>query len=220
MENKTELVFLNDNSLKSEPFTTDEIIAEYSGNELKSIKDLIRNHKKDLEIFGVLRFEIAKPNNELGGRPKKTYLLNKEQSTLLITYLGNTLPVRKFKIELVKQFFFMENELKNRQLNRQAELPIHKSLTDAIKEWEHCNKYSYSNVTSLLIKISTNLSIKQLREQRADGLKVIGLDLLTSTEQERYLNLERVAIALIQANRDYAFIKSTLLAMSETEAML
>ena len=216
MQNKTELVFLNDNSLKSEPFTTDEIIAEYSGNSRDSVTRLIRTHLEKLEKFGRVGFEIRAS----GRARKKIYHLNEPQATLIITFLANTVEVVEFKVNLVNSFFLMREKLKKRQLNRAIEQPTHRDLADAIKEWEHLNKYSYSNLNSLLIKISTNLSIKQLREQRSDGLKTIGLDLLNSTEQERYLNLERVAIALIQANKDYAFIKSTLMAMSETEAML
>ncbi|EHZ84787.1 phage protein [Streptococcus pneumoniae 8190-05] len=35
----------------------------------------------------------------------KIYRLNEQQATLLITYLRNTEPVRKFKMNLVKAFF-------------------------------------------------------------------------------------------------------------------
>ena len=64
MENKSELVFLNGNSLKSEPFTTDEIIAEYSGNSRDSITRLIRTHLEKLEKFGTVGFEIRASGKE------------------------------------------------------------------------------------------------------------------------------------------------------------
>ena len=44
-----ELVFLESNNINEEPFTTDEIIAEYSGNSRSSVTRLIRVHKKRLE---------------------------------------------------------------------------------------------------------------------------------------------------------------------------
>ena len=42
-----ELVFLESNNIKEEPFTTDEIIAKYSGNSRSSVTRLIRVHKRD-----------------------------------------------------------------------------------------------------------------------------------------------------------------------------
>ncbi len=44
-----QLVLLRTLRKKQEIFTTDEIIAEYSENELKSVKNLIRENKADLE---------------------------------------------------------------------------------------------------------------------------------------------------------------------------
>ena len=43
--------------LNEEPYTTDKIISECSNNQLKVVKNLIRNHKQDLEEFGFLHFE-------------------------------------------------------------------------------------------------------------------------------------------------------------------
>lgn len=91
-----DLVFMH--GLNEEPYTTDKIIAECSKNQLKVVKNLIRNHKKDFEDFGVLHFENAKPlKGSKGGRPQKTYHLNEQQATLLITYLDNTPEVNQFK---------------------------------------------------------------------------------------------------------------------------
>ncbi|MDR1568604.1 MAG: Rha family transcriptional regulator [Streptococcaceae bacterium] len=183
-------------------------------NILQKIDNILANSK-----LRALKMFIEGTYLDEQGKTRRMYYMNRDGFTFLVTgFTGKR--ADEFKILYIQTFNRMENELKKRLLNREIEQPTHNDLTSAIKEWEHLNKYSYSNLNSLLIKISTNLSIKQLREQRSDGLKAIGLDLLNSTEQERYLNLERVAIALIQADKDYAFIKSTLMAMSETEAML
>ena len=94
-----DLVFMH--GLNEEPYTTDKIIAECSGNNLHSVKVIIYNHKKDLEDFGVLSFEMTKPlKGSKGGRPQKTYHLNEQQATLLITYLDNTPEVNQFKKNL------------------------------------------------------------------------------------------------------------------------
>ncbi len=117
-----ELVFLHSQYIKEEPYTTDEVIAKYSENNLKSVKNLIRDNKADLEEFGILPFEKVKLNGR--GRQKKTYLLNEEQATLLITYLDNTEPVRRFKKALVRQFYNMKNELYARRMERQKKVCV------------------------------------------------------------------------------------------------
>ncbi|WP_348920161.1 hypothetical protein [Enterococcus rotai] len=64
-----QLVFMESENMNDEPFTTDELISEYSGNILKSVKNLIRQYKDDLEEFGVLRFEKAKPLKDKKRQP-------------------------------------------------------------------------------------------------------------------------------------------------------
>ncbi|MBS4461741.1 Rha family transcriptional regulator [Aerococcaceae bacterium zg-B36] len=76
-----------------EPYTLSSIIAECAEVKHKTVQQLIRKHKKELERFGVLRFQIAKPLGNLGGRPTKDYHLNEQQATLLITFMRNTEPV-------------------------------------------------------------------------------------------------------------------------------
>ncbi|HFH8435032.1 TPA: Rha family transcriptional regulator, partial [Streptococcus agalactiae] len=76
---------------KKEPYTTNEIISECAEIERISVRKLIENHKEDLEVFGILSFEMTKINDGRG-RPRKIYHLNEQQATLLITYLDNTEP--------------------------------------------------------------------------------------------------------------------------------
>lgn len=89
------------------PTVSHRVIAERTENQDLSVKRLIDNHKEDFEEFGLIRFEIEKGN----GRPKEDYLLNEQQSTLLLTYLKNTLAVRAFKVALVKEFYKLREEL-------------------------------------------------------------------------------------------------------------
>lgn len=99
-----ELVFLEPNSLKSEPFTTSEVIAEYAEISYRSVQRLIEKHENDLEEFGRVRFQITPFETEGGTQNKKIYQLNEEQAPLLITYLKNTEPVRRFKKALSSNF--------------------------------------------------------------------------------------------------------------------
>ncbi|HFD4809609.1 TPA: Rha family transcriptional regulator, partial [Streptococcus pyogenes] len=129
---------------KKEPYTTHDIIAEHAEIDIISVRKLIDKHKKDLEAFGVLSFEIHKPEKgSLGGRPRRIYHLNEQQATLLVTYLGNTEPVREFKKNLVKAFFEMREELTQIRLQRSLEAPKRKTLNEAIKTWEHAPKMAY-----------------------------------------------------------------------------
>ena len=203
------LVFYTDNTLKAEPYTTPEIIANNTGNSLHAINQLIRYKKEHLERFGILAFEMRKPpKNSKGGRPRKIYHLNEQQATLLITFLDNTPQVELFKVALVKQFYEMRDELTKRNINRAIEKPVKKTLNDCIKDWKYTNKHAYSNINRLLIKVATGMSIQELKKSRGDAKTA--LDLLTSQEQETYKTLENKVIAYINADFDYSLIKALL----------
>ena len=200
-----DLVFMH--GLNEEPYTTDKIIAECSKNQLDNVKHLIRNHKRDFEEFGVLGFEIRKLNGR--GRPQKTYHLNEQQATLLITYLDNTPEVNQFKKNLVHEFYRMRKELNQRQINRAIEKPQRKSLMDAVKDWPHVTQWSYRNMTQLLLKRATGgMTAQQIKKQR--HVKV-ALDGLTVKEQERYQQLENIAIGLVGLNKTWDEVKGVLL---------
>lgn len=203
-----DLVFMH--GLNEEPYTTDKIIAKCSDNQLKVVKNLIRNHKKDFEDFGVLHFENAKPlKGSKGGRPVKTYHLNEQQATLLITYLDNTPQVNQFKKSLVHEFYRMKKELAQRQINRAIEKPQRKSLMDAVKDWPNANNWSYRNMTQLLLRCATGgLTAQQIKKQR--HVKV-ALDGLTIKEQERYQLLENIAVGLVGLNKTWNEVKGVLL---------
>ena len=201
-----DLVFYSDSTLKAQPYTTPDVIASNTGNSLKSVNQLVRYKKKHLERFGILTFEMAKLNGR--GRPRKIYHLNEQQATLLITFLDNTPQVELFKVALVKQFYEMRDELNKRNINRAIEKPVKKTLMDSIKNWKHASKYAYSNINKLLIKVTTGMSIQELKKQRGDAKTA--LDLLTSQEQEKYKELENKVIAFINADFDYSLIKALL----------
>ena len=191
---------------KKEPYTTHEIVAEHAEIEIISVRKLIDKHKEDLEAFGVLSFEIHKPEKgSLGGRPRKIYRLNGQQATLLVTYLGNTRPVRNFKANLVKAFFEMRDELTKFKLQRALEKPKRKTLHDSIESWKEAPKHAHSTITNLLLKGTSGMNKKQLMAARG-GLT--GIDSLTSTELVRYQALEDMAIAMINLGMTYQDIKS------------
>lgn len=123
-----ELVYMDG---KKEPYTTSEIIAECAEVKHDTVQSLIRNHQEDFESYGIIGFEIRKLDGR--GRPMKIYRLNEQQATLLITYLKNTAPVRKFKMNLVKAFFEMREELSKFRMQRALEKPKEKHCMTVLR---------------------------------------------------------------------------------------
>ena len=198
---------------KKEPYTTSEIIAECAELKHDTVQSLIRNHKEDLEVFGVFGFEIRKPSKgSLGGRPRKIYHLNEQQATLLITYLDNTKPVREFKVALVKAFFEMRDELTKIRVERASEKPKRLALNEAINRWENTPKMAYPTVYNLLLKGVTGYNKTQLTAKRGGET---GIDCLNSIELAQYQALEDMAIALINLNFSYQDIKTMVFRQKE-----
>jgi len=197
-----ELVYMDG---KKEPYTTSEIIAECAEVKHDTVQSLIRNHQEDFESYGIIGFEIRKLDRR--GRPMKIYRLNEQQATLLITYLKNTEPVRQFKMNLVKAFFEMRDELSKRYLQRELEKSKRKSLTEAIQTWEKAPKHAYSTLTNLLLKGVTGKNKAQLMKERESKN---GIDGLTSVELTSYQRLEDMVIAMINLNRGYSEIKELI----------
>ncbi|MCG9883364.1 Rha family transcriptional regulator [Streptococcus suis] len=197
---------------KKEPYTTSEIIAECAEVQHHTITRLVREHKVDFEALGILGFEIHKLDTR--GQPKKSYILNEQQATLLITYLKNTEPVREFKKNLVKAFFELRKEVAEFRYQRALEKPKRKTLHDSIETWEQAPKNAHPTVNNLLLKGASGLNKKQLMAQRGGHN---GIDSLTSAELVRYQALEDMAIAMINLGMSYQDIK-TMVFRQKTEA--
>lgn len=190
---------------KKEPYTTSEIIAECADVQHHTITRLIRENKDNFEALGILGFKIHKLDGR--GQPKKAYILNEQQATLLITYLKNTEPVREFKKNLVKAFFEMRDELSKFREQRALEKPTHKTLNEAISKWDNAPTMAFPTVNNLLLKLSSGKNKKKLIKDR--GGKT-GLDCLTSVELAKYQVYERAVIPLIELNMEYSVIRDTL----------
>ena len=203
-----DLVFIG--SVDDEPYTTDKIISDYSGNSLHAVKNLIYQHKDDFKEYGILSFEMTKLDGR--GRPRKTYHLNEMQATLLMTYLDNTDQVREFKKRLVRAFFQMRDEKLKQVRNRAVGIPHRRTLTDAIQQWQYGNRWSYKTVTDLLLKQVTGMNAKQLKTSRHVKNAMDGL---TTIEQAKYQQLENIVTGFIGLNKTYDQIKGVLLLTSE-----
>lgn len=205
------LVFLKPAGSKMEPYTTHEIIADCAGVTRQTVTRLIRKHKSDLEEFGLVGFEIRAKQTVRGIREEKVWHFNEQQATLFITYLQNTATVRKFKKELVRQFYQMREELTRRRVARIEGKPIRRGLTDALRdsgENERMKGYAYGTYTNLAYKLATGKSAAQLRKERGAKKGAVAADFLTSEELAAYQKQEAAIAALLDAGLRYEQIKA------------
>lgn len=204
------IVFLEPNKIDSVPFTTSDVIAECAGIKHHAVQQMIQKHEEDFKEFGVIAFEMRKPPaGSKGGRPEIIYHLNEQQATLLMTYLKNTEVVRKFKVELVRQFFLMREELRSRREYRTALKPIRRELTDVIQEVDN-GKWSYKKYTDLAYKTSIGKNALQLRKERGAPKKSPAVDYMTSEEISAVAKRQNQIAVLLEMGMDYRQVKEML----------
>ena len=131
--------------IDDKPFTTSVIIAEKTNNTVHSVRELIKTHRVHLEKFGVLSFEMRKPNkNSKGGRPQEIYFLNEQQTTLLLSFMRNSEIIIDFKVKLVDEFYKMKEVLEKLYSMRKTDVWVEtrqnqklarKEETDTIKKF-------------------------------------------------------------------------------------
>ena len=196
-----------------EPYTTADTVAEYAQVQRGTVEHLIRKHAADLEEFGKLRFEIRACPHRTGASLRKLYHLNEQQATLLITYLKNTEPVRRFKKTLVREFFNARQELSRREVQRAVKLPVRRSLTDAIRdsgENERFHGHAFAAYTNLIYKAVTGRSAAKIRKDAglpkgADVIPLLSADTLALVTRR-----ESQIAALLDCGMRYNAIKAVL----------
>lgn len=209
-----ELVLIKPIGSKMEPYTTADKVAEFAEVQQGTVERIIRKHMKDLEEFGTVGFEIRACPHRTGASLRKIYHLNEQQATLLITYLKNTEPVRRFKKALVREFFVARQELARREAQRAVKAPIHRSLTDAIRdsgEAERMKGYAFNTYQNLIYKAVTGKNAVMLRKSRGaeKGADVVGL--LTADELAEATKREAQVCTLLDCGMQYDAIRAALL---------
>lgn len=207
------LVFLDPDDIKEIPFTTSRVIAEHGKVQHHTVTRLIQTYQSDLEEFGRVRFEIDTLHTKGGLQETKTYHLNEEQATLLITYMKNTLPVRKFKKDLVKQFYIMQKELEKRRVTREIGKRAREVLTNAIQTLPDSphKDMKYKQYTDLIYKIVFGRNAKQLREEYGITKKDNLRDRFSYQDNENIARLERQVGSMLELGYDYYTIKDALM---------
>ena len=202
------LVFLTPNT--QEPFTTSDVIAEFAGIQHHTVTRLIQQHEADFKEFGILRFEIEEIKGR--GQPAKSYQLNEEQATLLMTYLKNTAQVRAFKKELVRQFYVMRTELYKVQMAKASRRPVRVSMTDAIKALPDSphKALKYGQYTDLAYKLALGRTARQLRKDRGADKRATASDYMTAEEISLVAEVENKIGVLIGIGMSYQQVKASL----------
>lgn len=210
MDELNNLVFYH--SLNEPAYTTVDVIAEYADVQRKSVNELIRTHKADLEEFGFLSFEMAKLNGR--GRPRKDWQLNEQQVTFLFSLLDNTPQVVKFNMALTKAFYEVKERARRleiesaRQQERLESLTVtNKTLADVVHDCFPDWKYAYTTINNLALKTVTGMDAKHLR----DRYKVTDAKDALTIDQVADLERVREAIkALLLIGMSYEEVKRAL----------
>lgn len=208
-----ELVLIKPIGSRMEPYTTADTVAQYAQVQHKTVNRLIQQHYSDLEEFGKVRFEIAAVEGSRTGQYAKVYHLNEQQATLLITYLKNTAPVRRFKKALVREFFKARNELSRREIQRAIKTPVRRSLTDAIRdsgETERMKGHAYDAYTNLIYKTAIGKTAAQVRKSAGVDRRADAVSLLTSDELAEVTRREAQVCALLDCGMKYKAIKTVM----------
>lgn len=177
-----ELVEVRENDV----FTNSKVIAEGTGNKHYAIQQLIAKYERDFAEFGQVAFEMRSAKYSRGTNEEKVYLLNEEQATLLMTYLRNNAVVRKFKKNLVYQFYKMRRFLIEKQSKlwndtRIANKENRLKETDVIKLLQEYAKEQGSKNSDKLYLVYTKLA-KGIVGGNRDSVSVSELNNLTLVE--------------------------------------
>ncbi|GHP14308.1 hypothetical protein YK48G_17330 [Lentilactobacillus fungorum] len=208
LEFDSKLVFLNSQSVDAEPYTTPDIIANFADTDLHSVNRLIRKYQDDLKEFGILGFEIRKL--KAVGRPKKVWHLNEGQSMLLLQYLANAEPVRKFKKALTHAFIKERKELIERQAVYEFGKDFSKDLGDAIKNNPYSDVHSYPNYNRLIYKQALGISSNRIKQLRRIPDHQPITKYLNTAESKAVQKVKNQVIALLDMKLNYQQIKDTL----------
>lgn len=102
------LVIIKNNEI----YTDSMVIANGTGYEHHTITRKIRDYEKEFLELG----KVGYHNQPLeSGQTQKLYLLNEMQSSYLVTLLENNAIVRRFKLEIVKEFYRMRQFILEKQ---------------------------------------------------------------------------------------------------------
>lgn len=179
-----ELVELKGN----QAFTNSKVIAEGTNVKHHAVQQIISKYESDFAEFGQVAFEMRALKQARGANFEKVYLLNENQATLLMTYMRNSEITRKFKKELVRQFYAMRDFIFERQTQgwvqtREQGKIIRKEETDMLNALvEYAKKQGFDHEDKLLYMNYTKLANKICGISKRDNATIEQLSNLTVAE--------------------------------------
>ena len=185
-------------------YTTSEIVAKYTGVSVEHVRHLTNKYHDELGKFGKLVFK----NSSLpSGQTRKVWHYNEQQATFLIALMRNTDTVVEFKRNLVAAFYSQREELTANTIALANIKTTNKALSEVVHDKFPDNKFMYSTIHNLALKIATGKNAKQLKaEFGVSDAK----DALTA-EQVSDLEYVREAIkALLLIGKSYEEVKEAL----------
>ena len=186
-------------------YTTSEIVAKYTGVSVEHVRQLTDKHKGQLERFGILGFENSKLDGR--GRPHKIWHYNEQQATLLITFMRNTDAVVEFKSNLVAAFYSQREELTAKTIALANIKTTNKTLADVVHDKFPDNKFMYSTIHNLALKVATGKNAKQLKaEFGVSDAK----DALTAEQVSDLEHVREAIKALLLIGKSYEEVKEAL----------
>lgn len=180
-------------------------IANQTGVDEQNTKDLIEKYKIQLEqVGGKVGFQTL-----ASGKTKQTktiYLLNEQQSTLLVLMMRNTPIVLKFKVKLVQAFFEAKTQIHDRNIAK-LEYP---QMTVAIQEaHENPKPYHYSNEADLINRIILGTTAKKYCELNEIDRTCLR-DNLTNPQIDLINHLQRLNTSMIEIGMSFEDRKEKL----------
>jgi phage regulator Rha-like protein len=146
---------------KNEPTTDTMIVAEACGLDHKNVISLVREYVEKFQQLGSLAFQTRVIRSDgRGGQKGDVAILHEDHATFLITLFRNNDVVLDFKLDLVKEFRRVKDELSGRKLRSDLVLSkraAHNPMMDALIEaradlGKETNKNHFMNENKLCNK--------------------------------------------------------------------
>lgn len=147
------------------PSVSHRVIAEYTKMQEKSVTRIIQNHITDFEEFGRLTFQMHPLQTNGGKQEVRTYFLNEQQATLLLTYLKNVPIVRAFKKELIQEFWRLKEQATRDPMRLIAQTLETLSLQQAMMMQLFTQRASASEVFPHVDKPTSRLALRRLSNE-------------------------------------------------------
>jgi phage regulator Rha-like protein len=118
--------------VENEPRISHRTIAKHTDIQQKNVVELIQKYSNKLELFGAIPFKTETLKAGKGTTKSKTYFLNEQQATLLLTFMRNNEIVIEFKVNLVKAFYEMRMQLQKVE-SPKPEISISETLSKSVE---------------------------------------------------------------------------------------